>query len=395
MKRAPWIALILSSGLIVVALVRTSHRSRIAPPVPLASVSPSWPGRFNPERDAILAAGSTAVEPILQVLESRTWRDFNLWLHVRSVTPAVLQPYLPTASNLSTERATAIWMLGELGSAASNAIPALRKVALNRSEADKRAAAIMAISRIEPRRSASLSNAVALLSSTEQTERFFASQVFGTFTNHPGLDPALLLPALADADGEVRANMAFSIAEFGPQAQGAIPQLRRLLADPYRHVSACAAYALVRIGPEYSGEATQAMMAALQRSADMCGFIAPDFFRSAGSRSIAAQEYLESLLARGGGPLSRTQAAMALWWCTGGNSPKAVSQLIKLEEESVELMRLLGSIGPAASNAAPRLRVIARGPTRSFGDRDAAVAALERIEGAEPGPGPDFAPRNH
>lgn len=380
MKRQSWIVLILVLGVFIGAVVQVASRrvgSRTPLPVALSALNPSWPGRPNPERDEILAVGTEAVEPLLRVLNSESWRDWALWTRLRSLIPPSLHPYLPSPGNQLAERDTAIWMLGELGPAASNAIPALRRTAANRSTPDKRAAAIMALAQIELRRPAALSNAIVLLSSTQQTERFYAAQRFGSLTGHPGLDPAVLIPALSDGDGEVRANMTISIAEFGPRASAAIPQLQRLLKDPYRHVSAGAAYALVRIDPTQAESATQAVVAALQRNADLSGFVAPAFFAVAGPRALSAKPYLETLLNGSQGPLSRTQAALALWAITGTSDPKVLEQLVKLDDVSPETLAALAAIGPAASNAIPRLREISGTPHL----RKAATESLRRIQG--------------
>ncbi|MBL9175368.1 MAG: HEAT repeat domain-containing protein [Verrucomicrobiales bacterium] len=379
MNRPFWIGAALVLGLLTAGVVQlTGRRSgpRTALPVALSSLNPSWPGRPNLERDAILAAGPKAVEPLLMALNAHSWRDWALWTRLRSWVPSSLHSYLPTPGNQSSERDAAIWMLGTLGPAASNAIPTLRRIAADRSAVDKRAAAIMALARIDLDRSPALSNAITLLSSAHQTERFYAAQRFGDLTNHPGLHPAMLLPALSDGDGEVRANMTISIAEFGPRAHAAIPQIQQLLSDPYRHVSAGAAYALLRIDPSLAETATQALVAALRRNADLSGLIAPAFFSAAGPRAQSAKPYLETLLRGGPGPMRRSQAALALWEITGIAEPQVLEQLVRLQDVSPEMLAALADIGPAASNAIPQLREISSPPQL----REAAEAAIRRIQ---------------
>lgn len=74
--------------------------------------------------------------------------------------------------------------------------------------------------------------------------------------------------------------------------------------------------------------------------------------------------------------MSPSQAALALWEVTGIAEPRVLQQLEKLDEISPEILAALAAIGPAASNAIPRLREIASTPHL----KEAATATIRRIQ---------------
>ena len=342
-------------------------------------MNPTWPGQPNPERDQIADLGSRPVPALVRIVQRRDWREWKGWAQLRQRLPQSLGDLLPQSYEAVSERLKALWMLGELGPRAREATPALRQVARFGNATELQACARIALAHILPDDQVALSNVVAMLVSPQQTERFYATQESGSFTNHPGFHPDLLLPALADTDGEVRANASFSIGEFGPRATNAVPALRSLLSDPYRHVSICAAYSLARIDPSTAAECTDAVVNALKRSADLSGMVAPSFFAVAGPKAIGALPYLENALTSRSGPLSSLSVAMALWQVTGKATPAMITRLTRIDNATPETLIVLGAMGPAASNAIPRLRQLSQsGATRAV--RRAATEALQAIE---------------
>lgn len=339
----------------------------------------TWPGQPNPERDQIAELGSGTVPALVGIIQRRDWREWRVWERLRQRLPQSVGDLLPQSYEAVSKRQKALWMLGELGPKASEATPALRKVARFSNATELQACARIALAHILPNDPVALSNVVAMLVSPQQTERFYATHESDSFTNHPGFDPDLLLPALADTDGEVRANASFSIGEFGLRATNAVPALRSLLSDPYRHVSICAAYSLARIDPSTAAECTDAMVNALKRSADLSGMVAPSFFAATGAKAIGALPYLENALTSRSGPLSSSSAAMALWQVTGKATPAMITVLARIDNATHEPLIALGAMGPAASNAIPRLRQLSQSAATPA-VRRAATEALRAIE---------------
>jgi len=342
----------------------------------------TWPGQPNPERDQIVELGSRTVPTLLGIIQRRDWREWRVWERLRQRLPQSLGEILPQSYEAVSERLKALWMLGELGPEASEATPALWQVARFGSATELQARARIALAHILPDDQVALSNIVAMLVSPQQTERFYAAQESGSFIDHPDFHPDLLLPALTDTAGEVRANASFSIGEFGLRATNAVPALRSLLSDPYRHVSICAAYSLARIDPSTAAECTDAVVNALKRSADLSGMVAPSFFAAAGPKAIGALPYLENALTSRSGPLSSSSVAMALWQVTGIATPAMITVLTRIDNATPETLIALGAMGPAASNAIPRLRQLSQsGATPAV--RSAAADALRSVDVAK------------
>ncbi|MEN9675855.1 MAG: hypothetical protein RIS76_1751 [Verrucomicrobiota bacterium] len=382
-SRFLWIlaALLLILGISFEGVRRVRSGSNSWTPLPAAytSMNITWPGRPNPERDQIAELGSRTVPALVRIIQRRDWREWRIWEQLRQRLPQSLGDLLPQSYVPVSERLKALWMLGELGPKASEATPALRQVARFGNATELQACARIALAHILPDDQGALSNVVAMLVSPQQTERFYAAHESGSFIDHPGFHPDLLLPALADTDGEVRANASFSIGQFGPRATNEVPALRSLLSDPYRHVSICAAYSLARIDPSTAAECTDAVVNALKRSADLSGIIAPSFFAAAGPKAIGALPYLENALTSGPGPLSSSSVAMALWHVTGKATPAMFTVLTRIDQATPETVSALGALGPAASNAIPRLRHLSQSAATPA-VRRAATEALQAIE---------------
>ncbi len=377
MRRSGFLVLLL----IGVALVAGYLWRRPAPipPLPAGMPQPSWPGDPNLRRDALQELGADAVPTLLAHLQRRHVGEMPLMVWLRSRVPSSWAAYLPDAGMASYSRLVALWSLGELGPAASPAVASLTRHRDQTQDLSERSAATIALAKIQPNDPAARSNFLVLLSSAQQTERYYGAYEFGALPVTSTAELTPLLTALNDPDGEVRANAAVSVARLGPLARDAVPLLQDLLTNGYRHVSACAAYALVSLSPEQAGEAMKAMTNALEQRQDLAELVAPKFFRAAGTSVMAAVPYLENRAAIGD-----TWAMAAVCRADPNPAPEAIDRFARLgrhhEFELPEIV-LLGQLGPLASNAVPRLRELEQ-HSPSERHRRAAAAALARITNA-------------
>ena len=174
--------------------------------------------------EAFQAMGTNAVPQLIQLLQVRdsnfrrsAWIRFRkLPLSFRRALPRIQGPDAPAI------RGGAIRALGMLGPGARDAVPALGQV-LCGSDHQARAEASAALARI----------------------------------GEPAL--SVLLEALANPSAEVRRAGVGALAQLGPEAQGAVPAVARLLLDSDESVRAAAAYALQAIGAPAAKTLGQAM----------------------------------------------------------------------------------------------------------------------------------------
>ena len=347
-------------------------------------LSESWPGRPNEPLEDLRRQAPSLVTGLIARSGATDYRDWPIWESLRSRLPAAVGDWLPQPNLAGGQRRKAIWVLGEFGPMASNAVPRLRQIEQTAREAELKVAATVALAKILPGDREALNRLLAALTNAQQTPRFYAALEFGAVRPTAPEALAVLISALRDTDGEVRANAAWSVGQFGPRARAAVPILRQLLTDPHRHVPACAAYALVRVAPEHAEEARQAMMVHVLRRTDLVGFIAPDFFRELrpGEAGQAAVPFLEENLAGRNTGLEPQDAAIALLRVRGQASPAVVRELAELRPPSLPALEALATIGPPAAAAVPRLNELAKGPSPTIAA--AATAALQRITNAVP-----------
>lgn len=227
--------------------------------------------------------GAAAVPALLQTLQSRQWYESGSVQHLRQRFPRALSEWVRDAEDAGHCRRIAAWLLGELGPAAEAAVPALQHLAASPRPDGLHSLLILALARIEPHNPVAFSNAAALLAGTNQYHRYYATLHLGALTNHPGMDPRILIPALLDtnANGWIRANAAFSLAGFGPRARDAAPRLRELLHDPHPGVGANAAYALASVSPADEAVAAAAFEVRV-RKGEPAPTTVTQFFKSRG-----------------------------------------------------------------------------------------------------------------
>lgn len=188
--------------------------------------------------------------------------------------------------------------------------------------------------------------------------------------------------ALADADGNARAEAAAILIQFGPEAAALVPALTNTLKDPNPKIREQAAGALFRIGraatpaatvlartlrdrdPSVRGEAARALASLGPSAGAAVAILAADLEDKDELVRNTALDVLNEL-----GPAAR-QALPALTRALKDTSPSIRGLAAQV----------LGRIGPAAQPAAPALREALADPVPTV--RDAARAALERIEAA-------------
>ncbi|HRI12198.1 MAG TPA: HEAT repeat domain-containing protein [Verrucomicrobiota bacterium] len=357
---------------------------RISPgpslPFPFSQLSPTWPGESNYWRDDLRLLGNHAVPPLLTQLKRRSFGELTMVRSLRRNLPPSLAKFVPDVGQAHYSRAVVLWALGEIGPAASNATPDLIHFRDRTSEADERAAATIALAKIHPTDMAARSNFLALLSSSQQTERFYAAQEFGAVPMASPEDLTPLIKALGDPDGEVRANAAFSLSRFGRWGEPAVPVLKSLLIDTYRHVPLTAAVALAAISPEHVPIALPVITNAVDRKADLSELVAPTFFRVAGTSAVAAIPWLSSLMPENpngnrGGPY---WVALALCQVSPDPPASAIDQVAKLDFLNLASVATLKHLGSSARNAVPKLLEFER-ITISPTARAAIQAALVQI----------------
>jgi HEAT repeat protein len=185
----------------------------------------------------------------------------------------------------ATVRARAAEALGDLAEEALECVPALARVSLEDKDSGVRAAAVTALARIGASPEALLDNAVALLDHADETVRARAGWAIGKLEPSlaeraiPALgervstDPAvdgkfgavwalgrirssdpeaidILTRALADENGDIRAEAARSLGRSGTPASSALPALVLLLQDSDPLAREQAAKAVGRLGAE-------------------------------------------------------------------------------------------------------------------------------------------------
>ena len=377
MSRAVRWGLTLLLGAVVLAVV-LGWRSFTLParlPSHLVSYSSSWPGQDNIIRDELRALGSNAVPALVARLNARSLADLKWLQRLREKVPSSWAKYLPDSSNRLWQRLPTVWVLGELGPAAAAAVPALEAYRDQTTQLELRASAIIALAKIQPNDSQARSNLADLLLSGWQSERFWVAWEFGAVPVRTPEDLAPLLSALSDADQEIQANATISVAQFGPRAAPAVPRLRQLLTNEYKHAPVGAAYALASIGPDYVPESLVVMTNAIANQLLFADLIAPLYFKAAGTSAARVLPFLTTLSERNPGGW----ADRAVVLVSPHPTEKAIRRLGDLVELEPSDFELLGSLGAAAQPVVPRLQRIAeQSPYATI--RSAARRAVERIQ---------------
>lgn len=209
-------------------------------------------------RVAVLLCGLLAFQPLVQQraaakdlgsdLVATSIRDLNdKSARVRANAATNLHNIGPSASGavpklvsmLSTERDADVRLdvadaIGAAGRQSPEAVPALIRLLQHEREHEVRSAAAKALGRMGLSLELSVPALIAALKDDAEDVRAAAAEALGAkafATGAPTIVPALV-GALSDEAGAVRGNAGAGLVELGPNAVAAVPELRKLLADP-------------------------------------------------------------------------------------------------------------------------------------------------------------------
>jgi hypothetical protein len=354
--------------------------SRSTPPPRLPShlvrYSETWPGQDNVSRDEFRALGSNTVPALVGVLNSRSIGEI-LWIQrLLGHLPNRWVRGFPDGIDAPRKRHATVWLLGELGPDAVDAIPSLEWYAQRTTDFAGRTFVTISLAKIQPDNSRARSNFWALLSSPQQFERFFAAREFAGVPVRTRQELAPLFTLLSDTNHAVQSVAALSLVQFGPLAAPAVEKLRPLLTSSDRLLSLAAACAMASVGPEYVPESLPVMTNALAANAPELDITGPVYFDRARTSAAAALPYLEALSDASPG----NWPDRAMIQVSPVPSEKAIRRLADHDPVEPSNIELLASMGPAARVAVPQLRRAAEHPLYA-NYRELARKALERIEG--------------
>lgn len=183
--------------------------------------------------DAVATIGTNAIPALLGMLQAKDSR-------LRLALAALGLRYTPA----ETRHMRAEKGFGALGTAASNAVPALIEIYEQNASPTARRAAGNALVEIGPAAKLAIPALIKSATSTNSEVRAFGLSTLGRMALESKLVVPVLIKGLHDPDREVRFNAAFgleALAFMGGDAKPAIPALVETLKD--RHVSARAAAA--------------------------------------------------------------------------------------------------------------------------------------------------------
>jgi HEAT repeat protein len=202
------------------------------------------------------------------------------------------------------------------------------------------------------------------LRNTDPEARYEAIFCLGAIgSDAPEAVPALAAILHEDPDRNARRQASLALSKMAPVSRAAVPELAQALADEELWVRMNAAVALCRLRAD-ARPAIPALIVALQDDHNQTNL---DNFET------TIQE----------------RAALALAWASEGTDAAVPALTTALEKKpsqslSLILIRALGEIGPAARAAVPQLHLLLGDDSLSV--RNAAQAALRRIETAQPAP---------
>lgn len=258
-----------------------------------------------------------------------------------AIKPLVLKLY---HASESPGREKAAQMLGSMGSAARDAIPALQEAAARDSNADVHAAA---------------QDALVYVKATRQDA------------------VKLLVEASNDSSWKMRQKAAQVLGEMGPAAREAIPALQKATGDADSDVQAAALEALVKVSP---GEAVKLLVDRLNASESQ---VRQKAARILGEMRPAARDAIRALIKATHDDNSDVQAA-ALEALVKASPEDAIKPLVlKLNASEWQVRQkaaqMLGGMGSAAREAIPALQKAAQDSDSDV--RAAAQEALDKIQG--------------
>lgn len=195
----------------------------------------------------------------------------------------------------------------------------------------------------------------------------------------PGQGEALrmLAEALGDADAEIRELAAQALAEFGPDAQQALPELITAVQDESALVRRRALRAIAGIGVAAAEDALPCLIAATEDVDQSAALQAVATLGDLGPLAAPAVPALMSVVWTGD-VRRRAIAGVALMRVGEAAVPSLIQSLTHpAAEVRGKVVHLLGKIGPAAAEACPALQKLQNDSDPTV--RAAAAAALDAI----------------
>lgn len=163
--------------------------------------------------------------------------------------------WLPKPVHASVDHARGLAGFRALGADAKPAVPELIRLLESRASSKDRVIIIWALEAIGPAAQEAVPSLVRLAKQGEFRELKPIANALGKIHSFPEIAVPLLASLLQHEDVFIRSNAAMSLAEFGPQAKSAVPQLLKAILDPDENVARPAGFALKRIDPEAATKA--------------------------------------------------------------------------------------------------------------------------------------------
>jgi HEAT repeat protein len=311
----------------------------------------TWPA-------AVTNAGAAAVPDLLGLVRAK-----DTPLGLKLIALAQKQHYFAVvhiADKALNERARYAFRL--LGPTASNAVPALIKIYKENISYESRLAAIDALGAIGPRASAGIPVLTNATASTNATERMTAAWSLGMIRSQPDMVIQVMFHLMMnDPDAGVRRQAAYSLRNFGPEANSALKPFISVIdtCDPNVTVELCAA--LPQTDPGLAEKVREP-----ERDAEMATMYLEILLRhKPGQLGLDAFNYTQFP-----GPRPRR---FAKWLAP------AVIPLLNFSDSQTRINAacLLGKFGPGASEAIPPLKKALDDPDLDV--RNTADAALQLI----------------
>jgi HEAT repeat protein len=193
--------------------------------------------------------GSTAVPHLVPYLDKGDSIFNEAYVKIWQRLPQFAQKRLPTAARARDMRMNTVVALREMGSPASNAVPALIE-RLSDQDGSISLHSAIALGNIGPPAAPAVPALLPLLSSGSYNLRIYtACALWKIESNAPTVLP-VLEAALKDESASFRWATAVFLGEMGPAASNAIPSLRAVARSTNLEVASCAVQALAAISPE-------------------------------------------------------------------------------------------------------------------------------------------------
>ncbi len=271
--------------------------------------------------------------------------------------------------------------LGDIGPAASNAVPALIDSV---EHSEPRLNAIWALGRIGPQAKTAVPSLQQVLATGQSREKVYAAEALWRIDPGDVRVLSCLQDGLRDTNRQSRAEAAKALRGLGTNAQSTVPALRLALQDSDSWTRFCVARALVEIGPRDE----QAVAVLLERLADQNS--AKGFERLFAAESLLqlhpppseALDFLKNALQE-----SDERVRLNSAWLMaqrGVDIPSVLSFLTQILDSSTEHRSLIlaakaaGLIGPPAIGLRPVLQKLTASKDEEL--RKVAADALLRVQ---------------